>query len=133
MMTKKIMKYSRPNVEYTTAGITGAPAEVSHKLRDLAHALRVNLEIDMRDQGSWYLVALERTCPNPGAGAVMLQALHILADRNCARIGLRAGDPLKPSNAKLIRYYQAFGYEIRHGNNMVRLPRSEWPKAVCHA
>jgi hypothetical protein len=53
--------------------------------------------------------------------------LHGLADKNRARIGLRAGDLTKRRHVKLIRYYEQFGYVAVHGNDMIRLPRSAWP------
>jgi hypothetical protein len=90
----------------------------------LAASLGVELELDMGVNESWYLGAIKRTSGNPGAGAVVLRALHALADENCASIGLRAGDPWKPENIKLIRYYEQFGYVLWRGNNMIRSPRS---------
>jgi hypothetical protein len=100
--------------------------------RDLvrfAASLGVELKLDMRVNESWYLVAIKRTGGNPGAGAVVLRALHALADENCARIGLRAGDPWQPGHIKkLIRYYEQFDYVVQRGNDMIRSPRSAWPK-----
>jgi hypothetical protein len=100
--------------------------------RDLvrfAASLGVKLQLDVRVSESWYLVAIKRTSGNPGAGAVVLRALHALADEKCARIGLRASDRWRPGNIKkLIRYYEQFGYVLRSGKDMIRSPRSAWPK-----
>jgi hypothetical protein len=122
--------------EYVTATIQGGSPETRQRLFDLTAFLRVNLKLDMRSPEHWYLTTLARTRHNPGAGATVLQALHVLADKECASIRLRAGDPWKRRNADLIRYYEQFGYIVRGlaihdgrlGNDMIRMPRSAWPR-----
>jgi hypothetical protein len=93
----------------------------------LATSLGVELKLDTKVSDRWLLLAIKRTRDNPGAGAVVLRALHAIADKNCARIGLRAGDFTKRRHVKLVRYYEQFGYVAIHGNDMIRLPRSAWP------
>ena len=103
--------------EYVTATIQGGSPETRQRLFDLTAFLRVNLKLDMRSPEHWYLTTLARTRHNPGAGATVLQALHVLADKECASIRLRAGDPWKRRNADLIRYYEQFGlYRARIGD-----------------
>jgi hypothetical protein len=90
----------------------------------LATSLGVELKLDTKASDRWSLLAIKRTCDNPGAGAVVLRALHDIADNNRARIGLRAGDFTKRRHVKLIRYYERFGYIVMRGNDMMRLPRT---------
>jgi hypothetical protein len=93
-------------------------------LTALATSLGVELRLDMKVSDRWSLLTIKRTRDNPGAGAIVLRALHGLADENRARIGLRAGDFTKPRHVKLVRYYEQFGYVAVRGNDMIRLPRA---------
>jgi hypothetical protein len=77
----------------------------------------------------WTLLEFARSRGSqPGVGATVLRALHTLADQHCITIRLRAGDFTKRRHVKLIRYYEQFGYVAWRGNDMVRLPRSAWPR-----
>ena len=93
----------------------------------LAASLAVELNIiDIGDL--WFLNSIKRLKgAKRGTGAVVLQALHALADQECKRITLRAGDWTKPRHVKLIRYYERFGYVVSSGNQMLRSPRTDWP------
>jgi hypothetical protein len=115
--------------EYHAANITGGTIEAKQAMRSLASDLGVLLELDMKGE-TWRLAMLSRTRDNPGAGAIVLQTLHALADKECATIELHAG-PTRRRNAKLVRYYQEFGYKTcaTWGNDMFRLPSESLPDA----
>ena|ERR1700730_5024760 len=99
-------------------------------VRELAAALHVELEII--DLGElWFLNSIKRRKgAKRGTGAVVLLALHALADQECKRVSLRAGDWTKRRHVKLVRYYENLGYVVVSGNQMIRSPRSAWPRSA---